>query len=86
MTERNSKLTRSPQADSTDVPPSSLCPPRKVVGCMGGNRNVEGCWGFPYLKIKRVSWFLFYGFLVSKRFYVFKIYSLPITKSPFHAF
>ena len=24
----------------------------KLVGCRGGNRNVEGCWWFPYLKIK----------------------------------
>ena len=23
------------------------------VGCRGGNRYVEGCWGFPYLKIKK---------------------------------
>ena len=22
------------------------------VGCRGGSRCVEGCWGFPYLKIK----------------------------------
>ena len=25
-----------------------------VVGCRGGNQNVEGCWGFPYLEIKRL--------------------------------
>ena len=32
----------------------------------GGSRYVEGCWGFPYLKISKilVSWFL--GFLASR--------------------
>ena len=25
--------------------------PKKVVGCRGGSRNVEGCWEFPYLKL-----------------------------------
>ena len=42
-------------------PPSSLdrrsaeliVSPKKVVGCRGGSRNVEGCWGFPYLKIEK---------------------------------
>ena len=29
------------------------------VGCRGGRGYVEGCWGFPYLKIKR-----FVGLLV----------------------
>ena len=33
------------------------------------NRYDEGCWGFPYLKIKKVywclgCWFLFFGFMV----------------------
>ena len=22
-----------------------------MVGCRGGSRNAEGCWGFPYLKM-----------------------------------
>ena len=34
-----------------------------VVGCKGGSRYVEGCWGFPYLKMKKVSWFLGSSFL-----------------------
>ena len=28
------------------------CVHKKVVGCRGGSRYVEGCWGFPYLKIE----------------------------------
>ena len=31
---------------------SSLVSPKRVVGCRGGSRYVEGCWGFPYLKIQ----------------------------------
>ena len=50
-----------PQAHS--FPPSSLdrrsteliVSPKKVVGCRGGSRNVEGCWGFPYLKIQKLA-------------------------------
>ena len=36
------------------------------VGCKGGSRFVDGCWGFPYLKINRfkVSLFLFFGVTV----------------------
>ena len=43
------------------------------VGCKGGTRYVEGCWGFPYLKIKKckVSRVLFFGFLVSTKTFVF---------------
>ena len=33
----------------------------KMVGCRGGSRYVEGCWRFPYLKIKK----RFLGFLLS---------------------
>ena len=29
--------------------------PKKVVGCSGGSRHVEGCWGFPYLKIEKLA-------------------------------
>ena len=44
-----------------------------MVVCGGGSRHVEGCWGFPCLKIKKgflvskflVSWFLGLVFLVS---------------------
>ena len=53
-------------------PPSSLdrrfteliASPKKVVGCRGGSRNVEGCWGTPYLKIKKTQFlnFQFYKF------------------------
>ena len=28
--------------------------PKKVVWCMGGSRNVEGCWGVPHLKIEKL--------------------------------
>ena len=41
---------------------------RRVVGCRGGNRYVEVCWGFPYLKKFigfLISWFLRFCFLVS---------------------
>ena len=34
------------------------------AGCRGGSRYVEGCWGFPLLENKKVSWC--FGFLVSK--------------------
>ena len=34
-------------------PPSSLMSPKRVVGCRGRSRYVEGCWGFPFLKIKK---------------------------------
>ena len=33
-----------------------------LVGCRGGSRYVDGCWGFPYLKIKKVFWVLAFGF------------------------
>ena len=36
-------------------------PPKRVVGCRGGSRYDEGCWGFPYLRIKQ-----FLGFKVLK--------------------
>ena len=39
----------------------TLMSPRRVVWCRGGNRNVEGWWGFPYLNIKK-----FIGFSLSK--------------------
>ena len=29
--------------------------PKKVVGCRGGSQNVEGYWGFPYLKIEKLA-------------------------------
>ena len=44
-------------------PPCSLVPPKRVVGCTGGSRYVEGCWGFPYLR--KLIGFLVVGFLVS---------------------
>ena len=28
-------------------PPSSLVSPKRVVGCRGGSRYAEGCWGVP---------------------------------------
>ena len=28
--------------------------PKKVVGCRGWIRYVEGCWRFPYLKIEKL--------------------------------
>ena len=60
------------------------------VGCRGGSRYVERCWGFPYLKIKK-----FLGFLVSGcglRFVCFWFYGFMVswfrklTKLPVHAF
>ena len=29
----------------------------EVAGCRGGNQSVEGCWWFPYLRIKKFWWF-----------------------------
>ena len=60
--------------------------PPKVVGCRGGNQNVEGCWGAPYLKIKKGFLVFLVFLLVSKMFYVFKRYLVHITKGPFHVF
>ena len=48
-------------------PPSSLdyrsteliVSPKKVVGCKGGSRYVEGFWGLPYLKIEKLANFHF---------------------------
>ena len=42
--------------------------PKRVVGCRGGSRYVEGCCGFPYLKIE--------SFLASK-FHCFKVSKFP---------
>ena len=62
--------------------------PKRVVGCRRGSRHVEGCWGFPSLKIKKVVWFLVSDlwFLGVKMFYAFKRYSLHITRCSFHVF
>ena len=62
------------------------------VGCRGGSRYVEGCWGFPDLEIKKfkVSWFqsfLAFGFLVSwfqRTFCVFTEYLLRIATCQIH--
>ena len=42
-----------------------------IFGCMGGNRYVEGCWGFPHLEIKKVSRALVFGVrcVVRRSFY-----------------
>ena len=37
--------------------------PKKVVGCRGGSRHVEGCWGFPYLKIEKFVGFTKFHFM-----------------------
>ena len=53
---------------------TATCP---SVGCMGGSRYVEGCWGFPYLKIKIQGvcvGFVVCWFLDLKMFYVSKDY------------
>ena len=63
-------------------------PPLSGAG-VGVGRYVEGCWGFPYLIIKKVSWFLvfwFFGFLFSQILYVLWKYLLHITKFPCHVF
>ena len=62
--------------------------PKKLVGCRGGSRYVEGFWDFSYLKIKKVwcVWFSVVGVLVSKTCHVFKRYLLHVTKCPFHVF
>ena len=52
------RLTRFPHAHSTDVPLSSFCPPRRWSGAGVGVGMLIGCWGLPYLKIKKVSWLL----------------------------
>ena len=43
---------------------------KRVVGCRGGSRYVEGCWRFHYLKSVLVSWFQVSWFL-GFRFIVF---------------
>ena len=43
-------LTRSPEL---------IVSPKDVVGCRGGSRNDEGCWGFPYLKREQLAHFYF---------------------------
>ena len=54
------RVKHFPQAHSTIVPPSSLCPPRRWSGAEGGGSwNVEGCWEFSYLKIQRLQNFHF---------------------------
>ena len=53
--------TKKKNTDAHSFPPSSLdrrcfefiVSPKKVVGCRGGSRNVERCWGFPYLKTEK---------------------------------
>ena len=64
----------------------------------GGSRYVEGCWGSPYLKIKRFLGCWFLGFLVSwffgfkdswflgfkKSFNAFKRYKYHMTNFQFH--
>ena len=39
-------------------------PPRQATGPprSGASRYVEECWGFPYLKIKKVAWLWAFGF------------------------
>ena len=62
---------QSCQCLDRSCPPSSLVSPRRVVGCMGGSRYVDGCWGFLYLK--KFIGFLILGFLVFS-FLSFKLY------------
>ena len=58
------------------LPPSSLdrgsiefiLSPKKLVGCRGGSRNADGCWGFPYLKIKKFVGFTKFPFHVFDRY------------------
>ena len=68
----------------------------RVVGCRGGSRYVEGCWGLPHLKIKMLLGFLVFGFSVSKLlgfkviwflgFNISKLQPSHFTKCPFHVF
>ena len=60
--------------------------PKRVVGCKGGSRYVEGCWGLLYLKMEKCFGFLVLGFLVSCflvywfiGFKVSKIYQISIS-------
>ena len=43
---KNGQLTRVPQAHSVGSFPSSLVSPKRVVGCSGVGRYVEGVLGF----------------------------------------
>ena len=42
------------QTKALPCPPSSLVSRRRVVGCSGGSRYVEGCWGFLDMKINKI--------------------------------
>ena len=57
-----------------------------MVGCRGGNQNVEGVLVIPLLENKKGFLVCGFGFLVSKMAYDFKRYLVHITKSPFHVF
>ena len=59
------------------------------VGCRGGSRHVEGCWGLPHLKIKKNGRLLFfdyrYSFVAMFAFCLVSWFQKSI-KFPFHAF
>ena len=86
--------------DARSCPPCSLVSPKRMVGCRGGSRYVEGVLGFlvswflAFLVSKLlgflVVWFLFFAFLVSSKFLGFKVSKsqslkdLPKLPFPFH--
>ena len=62
-------VIHTPMQNVTSVflgPPSSLVSPKRVIGCRGGSRQVEGCWGIPCLKIKKLLGLNFQSFEFSK--------------------
>ena len=67
---------------------SSLVSPKRVVGCKGGSRYVEGCWGFPYSEMKSMA-STFQSFKASKiqkirvsKFQRFKVPNFQSFKTP----
>ena len=54
--------------------------PKRLVGCRGGSRYVEGCLGFPYLKIKKFLGLLVFGLLVVR------LLGFLVLKSPLNIF
>ena len=65
-------LTSGFLQSANDCPPTSASYGTTPIWCRGGNRYVEGCWGFRYLKIEK-----FVGFTKCP-FHVFDRYEMHI--------
>ena len=56
---------------------------KKLVGCRGGSRNVEGHWGFPCLKIEKFAGFAKFPFHVFDRYEIHIQYFEEMCKDHF---